>query len=381
MSGLFSTNHYRRHVLTSEYSNRLQRLQNELHQRDVDCVIVSPGPDLRYLVGYDAVPLERLTALVVRKAGDPYVLSPFLEKSAALASPIGELGLEVNTWTEVESPYDILRKQLGSLRTLSVDGRMWADKLLKIQAAFTDTITISAVPIISALRMRKSGDEVNSLRLAGEAIDRVHARVPEWLAVGRTEAEVGRDIAQAILDEGHVTADFIIVGSGPNSASPHHEVSDRVIQSGDAVVVDIGGSMPDGYCSDSTRTYFMGDPDDHFLRDFEILHQAQQAATAHVRPGVSCESVDAVAREILTEAGLGELFIHRIGHGIGLETHEDPYLVTGNGTLLEPGYAFSIEPGFYREGIAGARIEDIVVCGEDGAIVLNNRPRHLVVID
>jgi Xaa-Pro aminopeptidase len=139
--------------------------------------------------------------------------------------------------------------------------------------------------------------------------------------------------------------------------------------------------MPDGYCSDSTRTYFMGTPDEGYARDFEVLHQSQQAATKYVKPGVTCESVDQVARDILTEAGLGELFIHRIGHGIGLETHEDPYLVSGNTTLMEEGFAFSIEPGFYRDGIAGARIEDIVICGSDGPIVLNNRPRELVVID
>ena len=368
-------------MINGEYEDRLNRLQNELRARDVECAIISPGPDLRYLVGYDAVPLERLTALVVRRDQDPYVLSPFLEKSAALASPIGSLGLDVQTWTETESPYELLHRHLGDLSTLSVDGRMWADKLLRIQAEFTATATLSAVPLISALRMRKSAGEIQSLRLAGEAIDRVHARVPEWLAAGRTEEEVGHDIGKAILAEGHVTADFIIVGSGPNSASPHHEVSARVIQPGDAVVVDIGGSMPDGYCSDSTRTYFIGEPDDDYLRDFETLHRAQVAATAHVRPGVTCESVDAVARDILTEAGLGDLFIHRIGHGIGLETHEDPYLVTGNTTVMETGFAFSIEPGFYREGKAGARIEDIVVCGEDGAIVLNNRPRDLIVID
>lgn len=368
-------------MLNDEYTDRLARLQQELIRRNLDCAVISPGPDLRYLVGYDAVPLERLTALVVRASGDPFVVSPFLEKSAALASPIGALGLEVHTWTETESPYSLLHSHLGDVSALCVDGRMWADKLLRVQAAFSKTKTSSAVAAISALRMKKSPYEVNALKLAGEAIDRVHAQVPEWLRVGRTEAEVGKDIARAIIAEGHVTVDFVIVGSGPNSASPHHEVSQRVIEHGDAVVVDIGGTMHDGYCSDSTRTYSMGEPDAGYARDFEILHEAQQAATRYVKPGVSCESVDQVARDILSNAGLGELFIHRIGHGIGLETHEEPYLVSGNATAMEEGFAFSIEPGFYREGQAGARIEDIVICGADGAIVLNNRPRELVVID
>lgn len=368
-------------MLITEYADRLDRLQAQLRQRGLEAAVISPGPDLRYLVGYDAVPLERLTALVVLADGDPFVVSPFLEKSAALASPIGELGLSVHTWTETQSPYTLLHTQLGDIGALCVDGRMWADKLLRVQAAFPRTKTVSAVEAISALRMSKSAEEVEALRRAGDAIDRVHANVPEWLRVGRTEAEVGKDIARAIIAEGHVTADFIIVGSGPNSASPHHEVSHRVIEQGDAVVVDIGGSMEDGYCSDSTRTYFMGDPDEGYARDFETLHHAQQAATQYVRPGVTCESVDKIARDILTAAGLGDLFIHRIGHGIGLETHEEPYLVSGNQTIMQEGFAFSIEPGFYRDGVAGARIEDIVVCGADGAIVLNNRPRELFVID
>jgi Xaa-Pro aminopeptidase len=263
---------------------------------------------------------------------------------------------------------------------IAVDGRMWADKLLRIQRAFPQVTTVSAVEAIAALRRVKSDSEVESLRAAGAAIDSVHARMGEWLKVGRTEHEVGRDIAAAIVEAGHVTVDFVIVGSGPNSASPHHEVSDRVIQAGDVVVVDIGGTMSDGYCSDSTRTYSMGEPEANFARDFEILHQAQQRATAAVRPGVTCEAIDKVARDYLAEHGLGEFFIHRIGHGIGLETHEEPYLVAGNTLAIEPGFAFSIEPGFYRTGDAGARIEDIVVCGQDGALVLNNRPRELVVL-
>jgi Xaa-Pro aminopeptidase len=336
---------------------------------------------LRYLVGYDAVPLERLTALVIRPGFDPVVISPLLEKSAATASPIGELGLAVQTWTETQSPFELLHDIIGDVDLLAVDGRMWADKLIKIQSVFTQTKSLSANPYISALRMVKSSAEVEYLREAGNAIDQVHSKVSDFLKVGRTEAEVGADIAQAILDAGHVTVDFVIVGSGPNSASPHHEVSDRVIQHGDAVVVDLGGTMPSGYCSDSTRTYSMGEPTQSYARDFEVLHEAQLAATAAVKPGVTCESIDATARKILTDAGIGDLFIHRIGHGIGLETHEDPYMVSGNQTEIEIGFAFSIEPGFYREGVSGARIEDIVVCGPEGAIVLNNRPRELKIIE
>jgi Xaa-Pro aminopeptidase len=257
---------------------------------------------------------------------------------------------------------------------------MWAEKVLRLRAAMPDVDQLLAGTVLRELRLRKTADEVDALRRAGAAIDRVHAQVPQWLRAGRTEREVGKDIADAIIAEGHVRVDFVIVASGPNGASPHHELSDRVIHSGDPVVVDIGGTMPDGYCSDETRTYSVGEPPAEFAAYYEVLLRAQLAACAHVRPGVSAESVDAAAREVISEAGYGELFVHRTGHGIGLETHEEPYIVSGNTELLEPGMAFSIEPGIYLPGQHGARIEDIVVCGETDGERLNLRPRELVVL-
>lgn len=191
---------------------------------------------------------------------------------------------------------------------------------------------------------------------------------------------MARDIAEAILAAGHATVDFVIVASGPNGASPHHDVSDRVIQKGEPVVVDIGGQLHSGYCSDSTRTYSVGEPPAEFSAYYEVLRRAQDAACAAVRPGVSCESVDAAAREVIAEAGYGDYFIHRTGHGIGIETHEEPYIVAGNGEPLEPGFAFSVEPGIYLPGRHGARIEDIVVCTDSGGERLNNTPRELVIV-
>lgn len=364
----------------SIYGQRLTRLQAEIGKQGVDAIFISPGPDLRYFTGYDAVPLERLTALVVQVDRDPFVISPFLEKSAALASPIGELGLNVVTWQETENPYQITKQHLNQIDTFAVDGRMWAEKLLNFQDAFQKTKCISGTSLISTLRMKKDASEIESLIQAGSAIDHVHAQVPNFLKVGRTEREIGADIADAILKAGHKTVDFVIVGSGPNSASPHHEVSDRVLQDRDVVVVDLGGTMPDGYCSDSTRTYAVGSVADEYQQRYEVLQAAQQMATEAVRPGVTCESIDQIARNYMTEKGIGDLFIHRIGHGIGLETHEHPYMVEGNTTILEEGFAFSIEPGFYESGKSGARIEDIVVCGSTGAIVLNNQPRNLQIV-
>ena len=342
--------------------------------------MVSPGPDLRYLIGYDAVPLERLTALVIPAQGDPHMVVPLLERPAALASPAGELGIDVITWGETDDPYALVASTLPGVASVAVDNRMWAEKAIRLRAAMPDVEQRLAGEVINHLRMRKTPSEVASLKAAGEAIDSVHANVHQWLRAGRTEREVGRDIADAILAAGHVSVDFVIVASGPNGASPHHEVSDRVIEVGDPVVVDIGGTMPDGYCSDETRTYAVGEPTADFLAAYAALETAQSAAVQSVRPGLTCEGLDAVARDLLHEAGLGELFIHRTGHGIGLETHEEPYIVAGNTAPLEPGFAFSIEPGFYLAGSYGARIEDIVVCGDDGPILMNERPRSLVVV-
>ncbi len=257
---------------------------------------------------------------------------------------------------------------------------MWAHKVFALRAAMPGAEQVAAGTVLSNLRMRKTPVEVEALRRAGSAIDRVHARVGEWLRPGRTEREVGRDIAAAIVAEGHVSADFVIVGSGPNSASPHHEVSDRVLADGDPVVVDIGGTTPEGYCSDSTRTYALGAPAPDFAAAYEVLLAAQVTAVEHVRPGVSAESVDAAARALITEAGYGERFVHRTGHGIGLETHEEPYIVAGNARVLEVGMAFSVEPGIYLPGRHGARIEDIVVVTDAGVERLNTRPRELAVL-
>src|SRR5262249_37619204 len=184
--------------------------------------------------------------------------------------------------------------------------------------------------VLRDLRACKSPAEVAALQAAAEAIDRVHARVPGWLRPGRTERDVAADISEAILAEGHVSVDFTIVASGPNGASPHHTASDRVLQPGDAVVVDIGGTMPSGYCSDCTRTCAIGARPAGFAEYYQVLKEAQDAACAAVRPGITAEAVDAAAREPIAAAGYGEFFVHRTGHGIGLETHEDPYIVSGN---------------------------------------------------
>jgi Xaa-Pro aminopeptidase len=365
-------------------TERLAAVADAVRARGLDVLLLTPGPDLRYVTGYDAKQLERLTCLAVPAEGDPFLLVPALELKAAQASPASGLDIDIRTWGETANPFALISDALGAPREVALSDRMWALHVLGFRAAFPEATQHLASAVLSPLRMRKSAAEVAALKEAGDAIDRVHASVPNWLRAGVTERQVGAKIAEAILAEGHVQVDFTIVGSGPNAASPHHEVSDRVIQEGDVVVVDIGGTMPSGYCSDCTRTYAVGHAPDDFLKYYEVLQRAQEAATASVRPGVTAESVDRTARGIIADAGYGDWFIHRTGHGIGLESHEDPYIVEGNTIPLEPGMAFSIEPGIYP-GPHGARIEDIVVCADPAAdaagyALMNNCPRDLVIV-
>ncbi len=362
---------------------RVDTLARLAGEAGVDAVLVSPGPDLRYLTGYDAQPLERLTCLVVPVSGEPTLVVPTLERPAAEASPAG--GLAIRDVGETVDAYAVVAELLSegdaAPHRVAVDNLMWAEKLLAFRRVLPDAEQILAGPFITSMRMRKGADEVEALRAAGAAIDAVHRRMPEWLVPGRTENEVAADIADAILAAGHVSVDFTIVGSGPNGASPHHEASDRVIGRGEPVVVDIGGTMPSSYCSDSTRTYVAGGQvPAEFAELYAVLRSAQETACRAAGPGVTCAAVDEAARAVIRDAGYGPNFIHRTGHGIGLQTHEDPYIVEGNDLPLEPGMSFSVEPGIYLAGRFGARIEDIVVCTPDGAERLNLTGRDLVVL-
>jgi Xaa-Pro aminopeptidase len=362
-------------------ADRLARVAEAARQAGLSALLLTPGPDLRYVTGYNAHQTERLTCLALPAAGssgDPFLLVPRLELQAAQSSPAGRLGLEIATWDETADPYALVARRLGTVARAGLSNQMWAMMVLRLQEVLPGTRFALASEGLRALRSRKIPAVVAQLRAAGAAIDRVHARVPGFLRAGRTELEVAADIADAIVAEGHARTDFTVVGSGPNAASPHHEATGRVLQRGDAVVVDIGGTMASGYYSDCTRTYVIGAPPPEMAAYYQVLRDAQDAACAAVRPGVSAEAVDTAAREPITAAGYGEYFLHRTGHGIGLELHEDPYIVQGNPELLQPGNAFSVEPGIYP-GPHGARIEDILVCTENGYERLNNASRELVI--
>ncbi|MGC2654953.1 MAG: Xaa-Pro peptidase family protein [Mycobacterium sp.] len=362
------------------YARRLASAATATGDAGLAGLVITPGYDLRYLVGSNAQTFERLTALVVPASGLPTVVVPRLELASLKESAVAELGLTVHDWVDGDDPYHLVAAAVGAApAAVAVTDSIPALHLLPL-ADLLGIAPVLATGVLRGLRMLKDPAEINTLRQAGAAIDRVHARVPEFLVPGRTEADVAADIAEAIVAEGHSQVAFVIVGSGPHGADPHHEYSDRELAPGDVVVVDIGGVCEPGYNSDSTRTYCLGEPDPEVAQRYSILQRAQRAAVDAVRPGVTAEQVDSVARDVLAQAGLAEYFVHRTGHGIGLAVHEEPYIVAGNDLPLAPGMAFSVEPGIYFPGRWGARIEDIVVVTEDGALAVNNRPHELIVV-
>lgn len=361
------------------YARRLAAAAAGAAKAGLAGLIVTPGYDLRYLIGSRAQTFERLTALVIPAAGQPTVIVPRLELAALRESASADLGLTVRDWVDGEDPYDLVALSLGGHARVAVTDAMPALHLLPL-ADRLGAVPVLAAGVLAGLRIVKDDSEIAALRAAGAAIDRVHAQVPQFLRPGRTESEVAADITEAIVAEGHSEAAFVIVGSGPNGADPHHECSDRPLKVGDIVVVDIGGPVEPGYNSDCTRTYSLGEPDAEIASRYAVLQQAQAAAVAAVRPGVTAEQVDAAARDVLAAAGLAEFFVHRTGHGIGLSVHEEPYIVAGNDLPLRPGMVFSVEPGIYLPGQWGARIEDIVIVTDDGAEPVNHRPHELTVV-
>ncbi len=378
-------------IPASVYGQRLGAAGDALRDAGAAALLIGVGADLRWLTGYAAMPLERLTMLVLPADAPPTLLVPRLELPASLAAPaIASSVVPVQSWDETEDP--IARvvtatgvHATGEGREILVSDRLWATFLLSLQEALPRARFGLASRAMRGLRMVKQREEIELLRRAAHAADRTVDAVAGGRLVGRTEADVAREVGTRLVDEGHEHAAFWIVASGRNSASPHHEPKDRVIQAGEPIVLDVGGTI-EGYGSDTTRTLWVTGsdgsrpPEPEFLQLYATLEAAQASGVESVRPGATCESIDAVCRDPITAAGYGEQFIHRTGHGIGLEGHEDPYLVAGNAEPLAVGHAFSVEPGIYLEGRYGARIEDIVVCGATGPDPLNVASHELRVV-
>jgi Xaa-Pro aminopeptidase len=361
--------------MATPFANRLQRAIQATHRAKLAALLVTPSADLRYLTGYDAPPFERLTCLVLRPGADPVLVVPELERPRAAASPIGKK-LQMAGWRDGDDPYGLLAGLVAKKGTMAVNDTTWASHLLGFQRAIPGAAWRAGSAVVSELRIRKDAQELERLSRAARGADEAFRRVTALRMDGLREEEVAEALSALLREQGHDTVDFTIVASGPNGASPHHEPGARSIRAGEEVVLDFGGTVG-GYFSDMTRTVVVERAPRGFGHVYDIVREAQEAAFQAVRPGVPAEEVDAAAREVIAMSGYADRFVHRTGHGIGLEVHEDPYIVAGNRRPLEPGMCFSIEPGIYLDGRFGVRIEDIVTVTKTGGQRLNRASRDL----
>ena len=359
------------------FAERRKRAAALLRERGIAALLLSPASDLAYLAGYRVHPTERLTCLVLSADGAATLVVPTLESPRAKAAAPD---LPRLTWDETDDPYALVASLVAGRGDVAVADQMWALFTVRLQKALGGRSFTLASAVTRELRMRKDATERTALAAVAAAADRAYVKMRDHEFTGRQEREVAADLALLLREEGHDEVLFTIVASGPNGASPHHTTGERTIRDGDTVVLDFGGTR-EWYCSDITRTVHVGSPDAETVKVHDAVRRAQEAGYAAACAGAACESVDAAARKVIEDAGYGKFFIHRTGHGIGLDGHEHPYLVSGNTERLEPGMAFSIEPGIYLPERFGVRIEDIAIIGDDGrAVPLNTADHSLALV-
>ncbi|MEU7337236.1 aminopeptidase P family protein [Streptomyces sp. NPDC007074] len=360
-----------------DYETRMRRAAEAATEAGLAGLLVAPGPDLVWLTGYRPVETERLTLLVLRAGQDPVLVVPTLEApDAAAAAPT----LALRDWTDGKDPYEATASLVDADGRFGVSDNGWALHLLGLQTRLPDSRYVALTEALPMLRAVKDAAELERLAAAGEAADATYEEIRKVPFGGRRESDVAADIADLLRQFGHSQVDFTIVASGPNGANPHHEASGRVIERGDMVVLDFGG-LKHGYGSDTSRTVHVGEPDAEECEVHDVVRAAQEAGVAAVRPGAACQDVDRAARAVVAEAGYGDRFIHRTGHGIGVTTHEPPYMIEGEEQPLVPGMCFSVEPGIYLPGRFGVRIEDIVTVTEEGGWRLNTTSREMAIVD
>jgi Xaa-Pro aminopeptidase len=364
---------------TEDYAARMRRVVADATEAGLDGLLITPGPDLVWLTGYRPTAItERLTVLVLAPDREPTLLVPSLERPDA-EDAVGAPSLAIVDWADGEDPFARAADYLSPTATMGIADSAWAMHLLGLQDAVPGSSYRSLTQSLPMLRAVKDANEIARLAAAGAAADATYEQILGVRFAGRKETDVAADLARLLHDFGHEQVDFTVVGSGPNGANPHHEAGDRTIEVGDAIVLDFGGLM-DGYGSDTSRTVCVGEPSADVRAVHEIVRLAQQAGVEAVRPGVACQDIDRAARSVITDAGYGEQFIHRTGHGIGTTTHEPPYMIEGEEQPLVPGMCFSVEPGIYLAGQFGVRIEDIVTVTETGGLRLNNTERDLQIV-
>jgi Xaa-Pro aminopeptidase len=359
----------------ADFAERMTRAAAQASAAGLSGVLVTPGADLLYLAGYSPISItERITMLAIHASRPPAMIVPALERPGAEPAPVG-----LRDWADGDDAYAAAAELLDPDGAYAISDSAWAMHVLGLQRALPESRYVSMTDALPTLRAVKDAEELARMAAAGAAADAVFEEIATSRFSGRTEAEIAAELARLLIAHGHERAEFTIVASGPNGANPHHEESDRVVQEGDMVVLDFGGTK-DGYGSDTTRTVHVGEPTEEEAEVYEVVRRAQQAAFEAVRPGAACQDVDRAARGVIAGAGYGERFIHRTGHGIGLTAHEPPYMIEGEIRTIEPGMCFSIEPGIYLPGRFGVRIEDIVVATADGGRRLNDTSRALRVV-
>ena len=361
--------------MIADLGPRIARVRERMNELDIEVLLLSVGADLPYLTGYEAMPLERLTMFVLHATGDAHLVVPRLE--APRVTPQPDL-FDIVPWDETDDPIRLVAKLVGpATRSAAIGDNTWARFVLDLQRARAHTSFTRANRIMAPIRMVKDAHEIDALRAAAQAVDEVAVEMRSRPFVGRSELDLHRELVERMLAHGHERSNFAIVAAGEHAASPHHEpAADRIVAAGDIVLCDFGGTMQ-GYCSDITRMFHAGEPTSEVRDAYAVLLEAQEAGVRAATVGTPCAHVDAAARRVISAAGLGDYFMHRVGHGIGQEAHEDPYMVSGNSLPLETGHAFSVEPGIYIAGRFGMRLEDIVVATDDGPVRLNNAPRDL----
>ncbi len=362
-----------------DFEGRIARAASQAAGAGLSGLLVTPGPDLTYFMGYTPTSIsERVTMLVIATGRDPAMIVPIFERPDVEQAP-GASVISLSDWTDGSDPYEATAKLLDPRGTYAISDAAWAMHVLGLQVALPDSNYVSMTTKLPMLRAIKDDEELERLTDAGRAADATFEEIIKVRFAGRREIDVAADLAALLREHGHSQVDFTVVGSGPNGAKPHHEVGERLIEEGDMVVMDFGG-IKDGYGSDTTRTVHVGESSDEEREVYEVVRQAQQAGYEAVRPGIACQEIDRAARAVITDAGYGEHFTHRVGHGIGLTTHEPPYMVEGEINPIEPGMCFSIEPGIYLPDRFGVRIEDIVAADADGGRRLNTTSHEMQIV-
>jgi Xaa-Pro aminopeptidase len=365
---------------SEDYAARMRRVVADAGHAGLDGLLITPGPELVWLTGYRPTAItERLTVLALAPGREPTLLVPTLERPD-VEGAVGASSLTIMDWADGEDPFARASAFIPEHATMGISDCAWAMHLLGLQAAVPGSSYRSLTQSLPMLRAVKDANELTRLEAAGSAADATYEQILGVRFAGRKETDVAADLARLLHEFGHEQVDFTVVGSGPNGANPHHEAGERLIEAGDAVVLDFGGLM-DGYGSDTSRTVCVGEPSAEVREVHEIVREAQQAGVEAVRPGVACQEIDRAARKVITDAGYGERFIHRTGHGIGTTTHEPPYMIEGEEQPLLPGMCFSVEPGIYLAGRFGVRIEDIVTVTDTGWLRLNNTERRLRLVE